>query len=134
MANFQVSLRDQIKAFESEKRIIGDYESCSGFFDWFCSYEALKAKGNKLMPKVIKFSKAKGIDLDTHYVFFKNNCPLSGPLYDDFRICSLETGDVVFNVTPKSGHSGMAEVHSAENDFTEPLHQAPSWSQLASVL
>ena len=59
MVNFQVSLREQIEAFELEKRIIGDYEHCSGFYDWFCKDESLAGKAQKLMPKVIKFCKAK---------------------------------------------------------------------------
>ena len=130
--HFQVTLREQIEAFELEHRIIGDYEHCSGFYDWFCSEKALPAKAKNLMPKVIKFAKAKGIDLDRHYVWFKNNCPFNGPLYDDFRIASLETGDNVFTVTPKCGHTGLAEVYGQENLWNGPIHQAPTWSQLAS--
>jgi len=40
------------------------------------------------------------IDTEKHFVFFKNNCPGQGRLYDDFRICDIETGDVVFCVIP----------------------------------
>jgi hypothetical protein len=130
MANFQVTLREQIDAFELEKRIIGDYEHCWGFYDWFCKEESLANKAMNLMPKVIKFAKAKGIDLDRHYVWFKNNCPMNGSLYDDFRIASLETGDNVFTVIPKCGHSGLAEVYGQMNLWNGPIHQAETWSQL----
>jgi hypothetical protein len=133
MAHFQVTLREQIDAFELQGRIIGDYAHCSGFYDWFCSDGALEAKARKLMPKAIKFAKAKGIDLDRHYVWFKNNCPMNGPLYDDFRIASLETGDNVFTVTPKCGHTGLAEVYGQMNLWNGPIHQAESWSQLAKA-
>jgi hypothetical protein len=132
--HFEVTLRQQIEAFVSERKIIGDYEHCFGFYDWFCSDRALEAKAKNLMPKVIKFAKAKGIDLDRHYVWFKNNCPLDGPLYDDFRIASLETGDNVFTVTPKSGHTGLAEVYCQENLWNGPIHQAETWSQLARAI
>src|SRR3989339_672703 len=33
------------------------------------------------------------VDLETCYVWFKNNCPLNGPLYDDFRIADIETNN-----------------------------------------
>jgi hypothetical protein len=131
MSHFQVTLRQQIEAFQKDKSIIGDYEHCSGFYDWFCKDESLAGKAQKLMPKVIKFCKAKGVDLDRHYVWFKNNCPMNGPLYDDFRIASLETGDNVFTVIPKCGHTGLAEVYGQMNLWNGPIHQAGSWGELA---
>jgi hypothetical protein len=42
---------------------------------------------------------------------------MSGPLYDSFSICDIETGDVLYWVTAKSGHSGLAEVASRDNDY-----------------
>jgi hypothetical protein len=55
---------------------------------------------------------------------------MNGPLYDDFRICDLEEGNVVYNVTLKSGHSGKAEVYSRENGFNKPVYQAPSMTEI----
>ena len=93
----------------------------AGWYDWFCKDESLPNKTKKLARRLKAISKSDKFDNETSYVFFKNNCPCSGPLYDDFRICSIETGDVIYTVTPKSGHTGLAEVYGKENDFKEAL-------------
>lgn len=126
----EITLREQIEAFQNDKSFPGSMSHCYNFYDWFCKDESLKGKAEKLMPKVIKFAKKMSIDLDRHYVFFKNNCPMSGSLYDDFRICDLETSNVVYTVTPACGHSGMAEVWGKENDFKGSLFEAETWSEL----
>jgi hypothetical protein len=130
----EITLREQFEAFQKDGSFPGDRSHCYNFYDWFCKDEALKGRAEKLMPKAIKFAKKMDLDLDRYYIFFKNNCPMSGGLYDDFRICDMETGDVVYNVTPASGHSGMAEVYSKENGFSEPLFEAETWSELYNKL
>ena len=60
-------------------------------------------------------------DTDKVYVFFKNNCTGRGTKYDDFRIVDRETGDVIYTVIPKCGHSGKAEVWGRENGFKEAI-------------
>lgn len=68
----------------------------AGRYDWFCKDTSLANK-TKRMGSIVKQLKPGGkVNLETHYVWFKNNCPLSGPLYDDFRIADLETGDTLF--------------------------------------
>ena len=96
-------------------------DNCWGFFDWFCKDSSLKNKAKVLFGKVKALARSGKFDPTKTYVFFKNNCPLVGNLYDDFRICDIESGDVIYNVTPKSGHSGKAEVWGEENDFEYPI-------------
>lgn len=134
--NTQVSLKEQIAGFKSTRKVMdsdGQYTDCHGFYDWFCKDGTLARKSRRLMPKVIKFCTLMNIDLEKHYVFFKNNCPVNGTLYDDFRICDRESGDVIYNVTPRSGHTGMAEVYSQANGFNQPLMQADKFKNLFSA-
>ena len=62
----------------------------AGFFDWFCNRHQLFNRFNKLAPKVVQLSKSPLINTEKTYVFFKNNCPVNGPLYDSFSICNIE--------------------------------------------
>lgn len=132
----KTTLKQQIAAWKNSRAIINsDGEVCPfhGFYDWFCKDDALRIRGERLMPKVIKFIKVNPqIDLDKHYVFFKNNCPLVGPTYDDFRICDIETGDVIFTVIPKCTHSEKAEIWGRENSFAEAIKIADTFNKLFS--
>ena len=128
------TLREQIAHYRLTKTILasdGSMDWCHGFYDWFCKDSSLENKAKSLMAKTIKFLAAHPeIDPNKTYVFFKNNCPMMGPLYDDFRICDRESGDVVFTVTPKCGHSGKAEVWGKENNFKGPIKVADRFADL----
>lgn len=96
------------------------------FFDWFCTDRSLDLRGERLMVKLCKVIKANNgkFNPEKCYTFFKNNCPCSGHLYDDFRICDKETRDVLYTIIPASGHYseyGKAVVYGRDNDFKEPL-------------
>ena len=70
----------------------------AGWYDWFCKDSSLALK-TKNMGNIIKSIKDGGkISLSKSYVWFKNNCPLNGSLYDDFIIANIETGDVQFTI------------------------------------
>ena len=119
----KTTLKQQLESFKNGVILGSDgkVDTCQNFYDWFCSDKALKAKSEKLFKMVKRWVKYRNTDTEKVYVFFKNNCPMSGPLYDDFRICDVETGDVIWTVTPKCGHSGKAEVWGRQNDFKGPI-------------
>jgi len=132
----QTTLREQLAEYRLYKRILAsndDMQWCHGFYDWFCQDTALERKAKSLMAKVNKFVAANpDIDQNRTYVFFKNNCPVGGPLYDDFRICDRETGDVIYTVVPRCSHSGKAEVWGQANGFNGPLRSAAKLDEILS--
>lgn len=70
----------------------------AGWYDWFCKDSSLANK-TKRMGNIIKQINTGGkVNLQNWYVWFKNNCPLNGPLYDDFRFSDLDTGDVQMTI------------------------------------
>ena len=79
-------------------------DECKFFFDWFCSDKSLHSRAMNFIPK-LKFLVKEGIvDGDKNYVWFKNNCPTSGSLYDDMRISNIETEDFLGDFCPRTGH------------------------------
>lgn len=83
------------------------------WYDWFCKDTSLQRKGESLFKKLKAISKSNKFDNDKCYVFFKNCCPFYGRLYDQFKICDIETDDVLYCITPKSGHeadNGLGDV------------------------
>ena len=130
----KVSLAEQLNAFASGRIIDseGDQNDCYNFYDWFCKDSSLERKANVLFPKVKRFLREHpAIDILSTYVFFKNNCPGHGPLYDDFRICN--ENEVIFTVIPKCSHSGQAEIWG-KNDAGRfgCLKRAETFSKLFS--
>lgn len=121
----KVTLKEQLAQFEAGQYLDSDgrvNSSCFVFYDWFCKDSSLQPKADRLFKKVKSFIKKFPVDLDTHYVFFKNNCPMRGPLYDDFRICKID-GDIQYTVVPKCSHSGKAELwgRDTNNEFKQLL-------------
>ena len=124
MSNKETSVREWQKKFAN-----GDFDShefacqCNaGWYDWFCKESSLAGKTKK-MGNIIKQVKDGGkVDLDNHYVWFKNNCPVVGPLYDDFRFADRATGDVQLTISigdQRAEH--RYEVWGRRNDFNGPI-------------
>ena len=125
-----------------EKRINGaltESDIKDLWYDWFCKDRALINKGKALLSRLSSINKANKankakFDPEKTYTFFKNNCPLRGCLYDDFRICDIETGDVIWTIIPKSGHyadEGRAILCGKVNDFKEPVLEG-TWKDIVN--
>jgi hypothetical protein len=122
------NLKQQLESFNSHGIVLdndGAVTKCYNFYDWFCKDSSLSNKAIALFKRLNVFLKHRpDINTETTYVFFKNNCPMCGSLYDDFRICDAKSGDVIYTVTPRSGHdsmNGQAEMWGRDNNFQGPL-------------
>ena len=98
----------------------------AGWYDWFCKDTSLAKKTANLGSKVCKISDSRLFDMEKTYVFFKNNCPLVGALYDQFSICDIETGDVLFCIQhlEKGSHgckNAHWEVYESAFGFEKPV-------------
>ena len=96
----ETSVREWIIRFQNNEFEAKDFDTQvkAGWYDWFCKDDSLANKTKK-MGSIIKQVKDGGkVDLDNWYVWFKNNCPVGGPLYDDFRFALSTTGDVMFTI------------------------------------
>jgi hypothetical protein len=133
----------QIKLSEWIQRFIsGEFEKPdtttqinAGWFDWFCRDTSLANKTKK-MGNIIKQIKACGkVDLETSYVWFKNNCPLSGPLYDDFRIADIETNNnlIVVQIDCFRNDSKYTAYERLDG-FEKPVFQTDSSRELVKWL
>ena len=103
----------------------------AGWYDWFCEDLSLGNK-TKRMGQIIKQLKPGGkVDLETSYVWFKNNCPLNGPLYDDFRVADIESNVTLMVVQidcPRSKHK--YSVSERLNHFETPIFETDSSREL----
>lgn len=123
-----MNIKEFVKRFNN-----GDFESHSfqvqceaGWYDWFCKTSSLANKTKKLGEKVCSIADSNLFNKEKCYVFFKNNCPLVGALYDQFSICDIESGDVLFCVQhlEKGSHgceNAHWELYDAKCGFEKPV-------------
>ncbi len=99
----------------------------AGWYDWFCKDTSLKNKTKK-MGQIIKQLKGSGrADLDKTYVWFKNNCPINHPLYDDFRIANIKDDATQLIVQLNSPwESKKYTVYSVDDFFDKAVFETNS--------
>lgn len=118
----------------------------AGWYDWFCKDSALARKTKTLLQRAKKIAKSPRFNNDEVYIFFKNNCPAVGSLYDDFRICDRETGDVLYTIVPRrelkrynpnrramDTEKVFAELWGRDNDFDGPIVEG-SWMEVVNYM
>lgn len=137
----RISINEWINKFLS-----GDFDSQdvrvqiqAGWYDWFCKDSSLANKTKKMGNIVRQVKRGGKVNLDDWYVWFKNNCPLNGPLYDDFRFASLETGDVQFTIQinccwNNHRYSVYGRTPDGEGHWDEPLFESDSLKDLVKWL
>lgn len=129
------SLRTWIESFNK-----GDFDSKdlqiqikAGWYDWFCKDESLANKTKRMGNIVKQFKDGGKLNLDKIYVWFKNNCPLAGTLYDDFRIADIESGDTLFTIQINCFREEKRyTVYGKKNDFDTSLFNTDSIKELVS--
>ena len=96
----RINLHAWIGAF-----IIGDFNKAdvktqikAGWYDWFCRDSSLVKKTERFGKILTSLREGGKVNFSNWYVWFKNNCPLNGPLYDDFRFADLQTGEVQMTI------------------------------------
>ena len=104
------SVREFIERFDNGEFDSSDVDTQidAGWYDWFCKSSSLRNKTLKLAPIVKRLAKSDKIDIDNMYVWFKNNCPAYGNLYDDIRFATKGDKDGyegnVYVIAPRVGY------------------------------
>ena len=119
-------------AFDSKSRSV---QIEAGWYDWFCPDSALAGRLKKIAPAVMGITDP--FILDNFYVWFKNNCPLNGPLYDDARFEPLsgERGGNYFLVIKDSPHEKSKwTLYTERYGFQEPEFQCGNVREMIRYL
>ena len=114
----EMTLAEVFEVLENNKT--SEIDNRQLWFDWFCRTSSIQNRGTTLLSRLKSIRKSTKFDKEITYVWFKNNCPCDGGLYDDFRIADRETHDVIYTISPRDNY-GYATVWGRENNFQGPL-------------
>jgi hypothetical protein len=133
----KISVREWIQKFNNGEFEAKDFNTQvkAGWYDWFCSDSALSNRLKK-MGNIIKDIKNDFV-LDNYYVWFKNNCPMTGKLYDDFRFEPFNEelrNKNYFGVTCEDQRNEHKyEIFTGRNDYTTEF-TAGNKKELLSII
>ena len=80
----KITVREWLNNYKNGEYNNGDRNTMckAGWWDWFCSDEALLGRLHKIASVIKNVAKDNDFILDNYSVRFKNCCPLCYPLYD----------------------------------------------------
>lgn len=132
-----ISVREWQKLFQAGE--FSDKDSatqiCAGWYDWFCSDDALAGRLRQIGKVVMGITEP--FILDNYYVWFKNNCPVCGPLYDDVRFEPLlgERDGKYFVVSKDSPHEKQKwALYTERHGFNQPEYECDNQQEMVKYI
>ena len=119
-------------AYDSKDRSV---QCMAGWYDWFCRDEALAGRLKKISRVVMGITDP--YILDNYYVWFMNNCPVVGGLYDDVRFVPLSgvRDGKYFVVSLDSPHESKKWAPFTERyDFGTPEYECENVRDMAKYI
>lgn len=103
----KLTIQEWIKAWDEGKFNKPDVDTMieAGWHDWFCKDQSLFTRLKKMVPMIRMVAESRLLGPQPQYVFFKNNCPLDGKLYDSFSVCNISDSAVQWWIAAKMGYT-----------------------------